>query len=70
MPRVDIVHQETPSPLNALGVKGAGEGGTIPAAAAIVAAIENALADLDIVIDYYPVDPQYLTELIDAAEGA
>lgn len=69
MPRIDIVHQETPSPLNPLGVKGAGEGGTIPAAAAIVAAIENALADYNVVVDYYPVGPQYLTELIDAAEG-
>ncbi|MEK9832327.1 MAG: molybdopterin cofactor-binding domain-containing protein, partial [Rhodospirillaceae bacterium] len=72
MPRVDVTHMETPSPLNSLGVKGAGEGGTIPAAAAIVAAIENALADFDVEIDYYPVDPQMLTELIDAgaAEAA
>lgn len=67
MPHIDIVHQETPSPLNPLGVKGAGEGGTIPAAPAIVAAIENALSDFGVVIDYYPVDPQYLTGLIDAA---
>ncbi len=67
MPHIDIVHQETPSPLNPLGVKGAGEGGTIPAAPAVVAAIENALADFGVVIDYYPVDPQYLTGLIDAA---
>ncbi len=69
MPRIDIVHQETPSPLNALGVKGAGEGGTIPAAPAVVAAIENALADFGVVIDYYPVDPQYLTGLIDKAQA-
>ena len=47
-------------------MKGAGEGGTIPAAAAIVAAIENALEDFNVEIDYYPVDPQMLTELIDA----
>ena len=33
----DIEHVETPNPLNPLGVKGAGEGGTIPAPAAIVA---------------------------------
>ncbi|MBO6782563.1 MAG: xanthine dehydrogenase family protein molybdopterin-binding subunit [Alphaproteobacteria bacterium] len=65
MPRVDIVHQESPSPLNPLGVKGAGEGGTIPAAAAVVAAIENALSDFGVVIDDYPVEPQYLCELID-----
>ena len=67
MPHIDIVHQVSPSPLNPLGVKGAGEGGTIPAAPAIVAAIENALAEFGVVIDSYPVDPQYLTGLIDAA---
>ena len=45
MPRIDVTHIEPPSPLNSLGVKGAGEGGTIPAAAAIIAAIENALEE-------------------------
>ena len=66
MPRVDIVHQETPSPVNALGIKGAGEGGTIPATAAIVAAIENALEPFGVVVDRYPVSPERLCELIDA----
>jgi aerobic carbon-monoxide dehydrogenase large subunit len=32
MPRVEIAHLEQPSPLNPIGVKGAGERGTIPAA--------------------------------------
>jgi carbon-monoxide dehydrogenase large subunit len=40
VPGVQIEHVETPNPLNPLGVKGAGEGGTIPAPAAIIAAIE------------------------------
>jgi carbon-monoxide dehydrogenase large subunit len=65
MPRIDIAHQETPSPFNPLGLKGAGEGGTIPAAAAVVAAIENALEPFDVVIDYYPVTPEKLCQLID-----
>ncbi|MDH3315924.1 MAG: xanthine dehydrogenase family protein molybdopterin-binding subunit [Gammaproteobacteria bacterium] len=69
MPRIDIVHQETPSPLNPLGLKGAGEGGTIPAAAAVVAAIENALESFGVVIGYYPVTPQRLVELITAGAG-
>lgn len=69
MPNVDIAHQETPSPLNPLGLKGAGEGGTIPAAAAVVAAIENALEDFNVVIDYYPVTPQALCELIDHGQA-
>ena len=66
MPPINIVHQETPSPLNPLGLKGAGEGGTIPAANAVVAAIENALQDFGVVIDRYPVTPEYLCNLIDA----
>ena len=51
MPPIKVIHQETPSPLNPLGLKGAGEGGTIPAAAAIVSAIENALTEFNVVID-------------------
>ena len=65
MPNIEIVHEESPSPFNVLGVKGAGEGGTIPATAAVVAAVENALEEFNVEIDYYPINPQHLTELID-----
>ena len=65
MPQINIVHQETPSPLNPLGLKGAGEGGTIPAANAVIAAIENALEDFGVVVDKYPIHPERLCELID-----
>jgi carbon-monoxide dehydrogenase large subunit len=51
------VHLETPSPLNPLGVKGAGEGGTIPATAAIVAAIENALDPFGVKLNESPMTP-------------
>ncbi|GIU91731.1 MAG: hypothetical protein KatS3mg011_0637 [Acidimicrobiia bacterium] len=37
------LHLETPSPFNPLGVKGAGEGGTLPVAAAVASALEDAL---------------------------
>jgi carbon-monoxide dehydrogenase large subunit len=67
MPRIDVDHTTTPSPLNPLGIKGAGEGGTIPALAAIVNAIEDALKPFGVVIDYYPVSPPYLLDLIDRA---
>ncbi len=69
VPAVTCAHLETPSPLNPLGVKGAGEGGTIPAAAAIIAAIENALAPFGIEISEAPVRPQRLYELL-AKAGA
>jgi carbon-monoxide dehydrogenase large subunit len=64
VPRIDLVHLETPSPLNPLGVKGAGEGGTIPAIAAIVSAVENALAPFGVRIAEAPVTPQRIVELL------
>ena len=67
VPRVEIHHMESPSPLNPLGVKGAAESGTIGAPAAIVAAIENALAPLGITINELPVTPARLHRLIQAA---
>ena len=67
MPPINVLHLETPSPFNELGVKGAGEGGTIPAANAIIAAIENALQPFDIVVNNHPVDPQRICELLNQA---
>jgi aerobic carbon-monoxide dehydrogenase large subunit len=43
VPRLEVHHVVTPSPLNPLGVKGAGEGGTLPAPAAIANAVADAL---------------------------
>jgi carbon-monoxide dehydrogenase large subunit len=43
VPPVEIAHIETPSPLNPLGIKGAGEAGVIPVPAAIASAIDDAL---------------------------
>ena len=42
VPTVRTGHQQTPSPLNPLGIKGAGEAGVIPGAAVIAAAISDA----------------------------
>ncbi|WP_420120702.1 aerobic carbon-monoxide dehydrogenase large subunit [Nakamurella sp.] len=39
---IELDHQETPSPLNPLGIKGAGEAGVIPVSAVLAAAVENA----------------------------
>src|SRR5262244_1514444 len=43
LPPLEVHHVITPSPLNPLGVKGAGEGGTLPAPAAIANAVADAL---------------------------
>jgi carbon-monoxide dehydrogenase large subunit len=58
VPGALIEHVETPNPLNPLGVKGAGEGGTIPAPAAIVAAIEDALSPFGVRFADMPLTPE------------
>ncbi len=60
VPTIEIDHLETPSPLNPLGVKGAGEAGVIPGSAAIAAAIEDAEG---IVIGAMPISPSELFAL-------
>ncbi|WP_199562556.1 xanthine dehydrogenase family protein molybdopterin-binding subunit [Pelagibacterium lacus] len=69
VPRVEIHHQETPSPYNPLGVKGAGEGGTIPTIAAIVNAVADALRPLGVHIAEAPLSPQRIIELIEEAKA-
>lgn len=64
-PRIEQAHMQSPTPLNPLGVKGAGEGGTIPAAAAIASAIDDALRPFGVKITQVPVTPEYLLDLID-----
>jgi carbon-monoxide dehydrogenase large subunit len=64
VPAIETLYKETPSPLNPLGAKGAGEVSTIPAAAAVIAAIEDALAPFGVRIAQTPVTPQKLVELI------
>jgi carbon-monoxide dehydrogenase large subunit len=69
VPECEIVHMESPSPLNPLGVKGAGEGGTIPAAAAIISAVEDALSSFNVRILETPILPERILELIDEGRG-
>jgi aerobic carbon-monoxide dehydrogenase large subunit len=63
-PMFETQYQETPSPLNPLGAKGAGEVGTIPAAAAVISAIEDALRPYGVRITRCPVTPAMLVEMI------
>lgn len=67
VPAVEIDHLETPSPLNPLGVKGAGEAGCIPGSAVLAAAIEDAEG---LRIDQMPISPAELWHLRQAAGQA
>jgi aerobic carbon-monoxide dehydrogenase large subunit len=64
VPEMKIGHVETPSPLNPLGMKGAGESGTIPVPAVIQSAVEDALREWNIKVENIPVKPAQLRELI------
>jgi aerobic carbon-monoxide dehydrogenase large subunit len=64
VPNVEVLLVEFPSPLNPLGVKGVGESGCVPAAGAIVSAIENAMTPFGVKIEEYPVTPSRLSALL------
>ncbi|SNS18416.1 CO or xanthine dehydrogenase, Mo-binding subunit [Streptosporangium subroseum] len=66
IPSIETAHLETPSPLNPLGIKGAGEAGVIPGSAVIASAIEDAEG---IRIDKMPISPSELFDLRRAATG-
>jgi aerobic carbon-monoxide dehydrogenase large subunit len=61
VPPVVIDHQTTPSPLNPLGIKGAGEAGVIPGSAAVASAIEDAVGRR---IAAMPISPSELYDLV------
>jgi carbon-monoxide dehydrogenase large subunit len=67
VPRFEVHHVVTPSPHNPLGVKGAGEGGTLPAPAAIGNAIADALRPLGVEITEMPLTRERLWRKICAA---
>ncbi|MBZ0114785.1 MAG: molybdopterin-dependent oxidoreductase, partial [Thermoanaerobaculia bacterium] len=64
VPRVEVGHEETRSPLNELGTKGAGEAGAIPTGALFAQALENALDLPGFEIREIPLNPSRLWEKI------
>src|SRR5690606_40154527 len=66
-PMVDIGTQETPSPSNALGVKGAGGSGTIGALAAVRNAVVDALWHLGVRHVDMPMTPARVWSAIEQA---
>jgi len=70
LPMIEVINQVSPSPLNPLGVKGVGECGVIPAAAAIISAVEDALAPFGVRVTQTPLFPERIVALIDASAPA
>ena len=64
VPRFETLFTQSPSPNNPLGAKGVGEVGTIPAAAAVISAIEDALSPFGVRIAHAPVSPAEIVAMV------
>ena len=69
-PVESIITEYSPSPLNPLGVKGAGEGGIVACGAALANAVSHALSSFGIQIKDLPLTPDRLRRLIREAGGS
>ena len=58
MPDIEVAHVQTPTASSKLGAKGAGEAGTAGAPAAVMNAINDALAPFDTHVFSQPITPQ------------
>jgi carbon-monoxide dehydrogenase large subunit len=67
VPHIEVIFQPSMTPLNPLGVKGVGECATIPVAAAVIGAVEHALAEHGVRLVEFPLTPVRLLERLDAA---
>jgi carbon-monoxide dehydrogenase large subunit len=68
MPRIEIGHEVTKTPLNPIGNKGVGEGGAIPVPALFAQAMEDALQEYGIEVLEMPLSPNKLFELLHPQE--
>jgi carbon-monoxide dehydrogenase large subunit len=60
VPSIEVLHLQTPSPLNPLGVKGLGEGGAISPPVTLANAVCDALSPFGIELNETPIRPEGL----------
>jgi carbon-monoxide dehydrogenase large subunit len=60
VPPMQVVHQESPSQFVPGGFKGVGEGGAVNAPAAIVGAVNDALAPFGVAANHTPLKPEWV----------
>ena len=70
LPRLELDHLETPSPVTPLGIKGVGESGTIGAAAALANALADALAPFGVEIDRLPITAETVWRAIATGQAS
>lgn len=70
IPQIHMVHHDSPNPQTYMGLKGAGEAGVGGSAAAVVNAINDALAPLGVAINSLPVSAPNVWTAIQEAQAA
>jgi carbon-monoxide dehydrogenase large subunit len=69
LPPISVTSRDVPSPTNPLGVKGAGEGGTVGAPGAVIHALLDALAPLGVTHIDMPATPSRVWQAIQEARS-
>jgi carbon-monoxide dehydrogenase large subunit len=69
LPSIEVVHMETPTPVNPLGAKGIGESGTIGSTPAVQSAVVDAVAHLGVRHVDMPATPERVWAAIQAARN-
>jgi carbon-monoxide dehydrogenase large subunit len=70
VPPIEVLHLESPAPAVPGGFKGMGEGGAVNAPAAIVGAVNDALAPLGVAANHTPLSPEWIRGVLAAASPA
>ena len=68
VPAIDVGRLEHPSPYTPLGAKGVGEGGAIPAPAAVANAVEDALNSYGVTVRTLPITPEQVWRWLDSRQ--
>jgi len=69
VPALEVESVDFPSAVNPLGIKGVGESGIIPVAAAIANAVEDALAARGVEVEEVPLSPGRVFSLLRSSGG-
>ncbi|MFH8985753.1 xanthine dehydrogenase family protein molybdopterin-binding subunit [Streptomyces varsoviensis] len=70
IPNITVAHLETPCAFTETGAKGAGEGGTIGAPAAVLNAVNDALLPTGVELDSTPVTPETVARALERTATA
>ncbi|HWG60977.1 MAG TPA: xanthine dehydrogenase family protein molybdopterin-binding subunit [Streptosporangiaceae bacterium] len=70
LPPIELMHTAVSSPVTPLGVRGAGEVGAIPAAAAVANAICDALTEFGVELDRLPLTPELVWRALRGTSAA